>query len=286
MKDSDWKIIRTLYECKNITQAANNLFLTQPTLSKRLKSIELELGFKLVERNTKGVVFTRQGEFLAQQSVKILEQIERTLDQVSSMKSGEVGILRIGATNTFVRFKLPDIIKNYHALYPNIQFQVETDFSSATIKKVKGNELHVGFIQGECPFDGESYLIAQNHVFAAYNRLISPEELPNLPQVNYRHDIYTNKLLTDWWKDCYSKPPNILMEVNHGDACKAMVKDGLGYGIFLIDEYLEVSDKLVKTKLYWKNGEPLLRGTWMIYEKKWLDNPLVNNFLKFIKSSR
>ena len=53
MKDLDWKIIVTLYDCKNVTKAANMLYMSQPTLSKNLNRIEAELGEKIIERSNK-----------------------------------------------------------------------------------------------------------------------------------------------------------------------------------------------------------------------------------------
>jgi DNA-binding transcriptional LysR family regulator len=284
MKDSDWKIIKTLHRNLNITKTANELYLTQPTLTKRLKSIEDELGVKLVERNTKGVTFTTQGEFLAEQSVKILEQIENTMRYVATMKSGESGLLKIGASNSFVRFSLPPILKNFHELYPKIEFYVHTDLSSEIVKKIKTKDLHIGFIRGDCPYDGERYLISKDQAFVAYNRPVAMSELPNIPQINYFKDGYSRRLIESWWREIFESSPAIAMEVSHGDACKSMVKNGLGYGIFLIDGFIDQEDGLVKTFLYWGNGEPLIRNTWMIYEKGVQKDPLAANFIDFIKN--
>jgi len=285
MKDSDWKIIKTLAENKSITKTAKVLFMTQPTLTKRLNVIERELGVKLVERNVKGVFFTTQGEFLAAQAVKILEQIESTLSQVATMKSGDTGCLRLGASNSFVRFFLSPLLKSYHALYPNVQFEIYTDFSSVIAKKVKAGELQVGFVHGDFTLTGgEKYLIAQEQAYVAYKRKVQASELPHLPQIAYVQDIYTDKLWNKWWKENFAQPPYTLMKVNHGDACKSMLKGGLGYGIFYVAAYLEKQDKLFKTPLFWRNGKPFLRDTWMLYEKKSKNIPLIANFIGHVQN--
>lgn len=50
MKTSDWALIQTLYECRNITRAAAQLYISQPTLTKRLRAIEEELGVVIALR--------------------------------------------------------------------------------------------------------------------------------------------------------------------------------------------------------------------------------------------
>ena len=60
-EDSDWRILYELYQTPNITKVAEKLFMTQPTLTKRLQYIEEEFQTRIVSRSTKGVVFTRKG---------------------------------------------------------------------------------------------------------------------------------------------------------------------------------------------------------------------------------
>ncbi|MCM3538195.1 LysR family transcriptional regulator [Priestia endophytica] len=63
MDNRDWLILHTLFHEKNITKTGKILFIAQPTLTKRLKQIETELGVKIVDRGIKGVQFTPQGEY-------------------------------------------------------------------------------------------------------------------------------------------------------------------------------------------------------------------------------
>ena len=72
MKDTDWQIINELYKTRNITKAANNLFIAQPTLTKRLQYIEDELGITLIIRSARGLIFTPEGEYIAKQAQKYL----------------------------------------------------------------------------------------------------------------------------------------------------------------------------------------------------------------------
>ncbi len=65
MEYRDWYILQTLYQEQNITKTAETLYLSQPALTKRLRQIEKEFGVQIVQRGSRGVHFTPQGEYLA-----------------------------------------------------------------------------------------------------------------------------------------------------------------------------------------------------------------------------
>ncbi len=73
MKDSDWEILYALYKKPNITKVANMLFMTQPSLTKRLQQMEKEFDVTIVDRTPKGLVFTKEGTYLAKQAGYYLE---------------------------------------------------------------------------------------------------------------------------------------------------------------------------------------------------------------------
>ena len=68
MKDSDWVILYELYKNPNMSKVASLLFMTQPSLTKRLKQMESEFQVTIVNRTPKGLEFTKEGEFLANQA--------------------------------------------------------------------------------------------------------------------------------------------------------------------------------------------------------------------------
>ena len=78
MKDTDWEILYELYKNPNMTKVANLLYITQPSLTKRLQHMEEEFQVTIVNRTTKGLEFTKEGEYLAQQAKKYLDFINQT----------------------------------------------------------------------------------------------------------------------------------------------------------------------------------------------------------------
>ena len=73
--ERDWQIISLLYKNKNITKTANNLYISQPALTGRIKQIEQDLGVSILTRSNRGVEFTPQGVFAAEFANRLLEEI-------------------------------------------------------------------------------------------------------------------------------------------------------------------------------------------------------------------
>ncbi|WP_166442454.1 helix-turn-helix domain-containing protein [Enterocloster asparagiformis] len=91
MKTSDWALIQTLYECRNITRAAAQLYISQPTLTKRLRAIEEELGVVIALRGKRGVTFTPEGEYLAVKATQFLSLMDEVNRHLTELKEGALG---------------------------------------------------------------------------------------------------------------------------------------------------------------------------------------------------
>jgi len=85
MKDTDWKLILALYQTRNITKTAMRMDKTQSSLTKRLKSIENELGITIVERTPRGLNFTEAGEKLVKSAEEYVAFEEKTLSNLKAM---------------------------------------------------------------------------------------------------------------------------------------------------------------------------------------------------------
>ena len=85
MKDSDWEILYRLYKTPNITKVANMLYISQPSLTRRLKGIEEEFNIKIVSRTSKGVTFTPEGEYLAKKAENYMDFIKE-IKNLSTIK--------------------------------------------------------------------------------------------------------------------------------------------------------------------------------------------------------
>src|SRR5699024_1245067 len=126
----DWILLETLFRTKNITHAANQLYISQSTLSSRLKKLENEYSVQIVLRQRRGVSFTPEGIFLAKHAEKMLQEETKVKEEVNNMKNEITGTLNVGVSNFFALNKMPKLLRLFQQEHPSIECQIVTGWSS------------------------------------------------------------------------------------------------------------------------------------------------------------
>ncbi len=129
MDEKDVEIILMLAELKNITKAADQLFLTQPALTGRIKRIENDLGISILYRNRKGVTFTPAGESIVQYAKEISTTMRQMRDHAVVSQKNICGTLRIGCSQVFTHYKLSEYLRPYLSDFPLVNVNVLADRS-------------------------------------------------------------------------------------------------------------------------------------------------------------
>jgi DNA-binding transcriptional LysR family regulator len=279
MDELDWRVLSELRATPNITRTAERLNMTQSALSKRLQQIESKMNVQVVVRFSRGITFTPEGEYLAEQAGEILERFDAVRKTLLRVGSGESGRVRLGMTNGFARSTLPPYLKDYKQRYPRVEIDVVADISANIIELLKNYTVHVGFICGETECDFGRMLVRTEQACVVNRVPIELDELPDLPQIGYLRDPFSKRLLDGWWRDRFVGPPLIGMHANHGDTCREMVLAGLGYGIFLSHAFVGETEGLFQLPLVFRDGSPLTRNSWMVWQKELTEVPLVRNFI-------
>lgn len=282
MDERDWLIFHILYEKKNITKTGQALFISQPALTARLRQIEENLGTKLVYRAGKGIHFTPQGEYLAKCSTEMLGRIREIKDHLMNMHEDVQGTLRIAASHYMTKYKLPRLLKLFKTDYPHIEFKVTTTWSKEVLNLVNNQDAHIGFIRGDYPWPNEKKLLFDEPMCIASTDPVQIADLPRLPMISYRSDEFAQLLIDNWWRENFTVPPQISMEVDRVDTCKDMVLNGHGFAI-MPSLILNKADDIHKTVITNKNNAPILRKTWLIYQKELLDINAVHAFVHFLE---
>lgn len=137
-----------LAELGNFTLAAENLYITQPTLSQQIKLLEEELGVELFNRKKRKVELTEAGtDFIyhARKIINELGQLNISIGNYSNLTKGE---LRIGLFWTFGYLNIADYINQFTQQYPLITIKVIIDGSVKLLELMDKKELDVVFIVG------------------------------------------------------------------------------------------------------------------------------------------
>lgn len=132
-------------ETKSFSEAAKQLFLTQPTISAHVSALEKELNTCFLIRNTRGVELSESGKELYAYAVQMLE-IEKTIKgRFGKEIKPEGNVLRIGASTVPAQYILPNVMSAFHAEYPSEKLKLfETD-SEGVIDMILSHHIDIGF---------------------------------------------------------------------------------------------------------------------------------------------
>ncbi|SDP17918.1 LysR family transcriptional regulator [Halobacillus sp. SY10] len=281
MDQKDWQILNAIAEEKSLTKAAEKLFITQPALSYRLKQLEESFQTKLFFRTKKGVEFTSEGELLVDYSKERIKEYLTLKDEIFNIGNEVRGTLRIGVSSNFAQYKLPALLKKFSTSYPNIQFKVQTGWSTEIMNLLNQSQIHLGILRGDYDWEGEKSLLTKEQLYIISKNEISLDELPQLPFIYYKTDNSLKQLISKWWNDQFSQSPLTAMEVDRQETSKEMVKNDLGFSV-VPEICLTPSDDLYKEGLTYKNGEPVLRDTWLMYRTDFIQLTIVKAFIDFL----
>ena len=283
MRDFDWQIIVTLHHTLSITKTAQLLFMSQPALTKRIKSIEDELGVVLLIRTRLGSVFTPEGEKIAKKAEKVMAAILEIKDEASSMSAGQRGSLRLGFPYSFVRHVLPDILKQYTAKYPNISIEIFTMPSQELIKCVEDGAIDVCFARYNAEDSTlDRRLFSEDQACVVCNQPFTLDDLVDMPCIEFTKNPGSDSAIKRWWSERFDTPQNVRFSVTTSDACVSMIQHGLGYGYVLDSRYISQEYGLWSIPLEYKDGSKLTRKTWIFYRKGSLKIPTIGNFVSMV----
>lgn len=130
----------------NFTQAAQDCFVTQSTLSSGLKELERTLGARLVERDRQSVRLTALGEEVVARSRALLGSAQDLVDAVQAAAQPMSGIVRLGAIPTIAPFLLPQLVRQAKAQHPQLKLVLREDRTAMLLEKLRAAELDFALI--------------------------------------------------------------------------------------------------------------------------------------------
>lgn len=133
-------------EEQSVTRAAERLRMAQPALTQQIRKMEELLGVRLIERAGRGIRITASGERLYERAVSLLRYEAETRIEVSDIKEGRTGILRIGV-NTLSAGRLTGWVQEMKRRYPRITLQIHQGESAALIDRLKDHAIDVALVR-------------------------------------------------------------------------------------------------------------------------------------------
>lgn len=128
---------------KQITIAAEALHISQPALSKAIKTLETDVGFQLFERSTRKLKLTEPGEIFHNQVRVILREYNNMYKVIDDIHSIGTGTLNIGIIESF-KYWIPDILKQFKQQYPEISVTIQVMGPKNIEDALKNYQIHLG----------------------------------------------------------------------------------------------------------------------------------------------
>jgi len=132
----------------NYTRAGEEVNLSQPSVSVRIRQLETELGVKLFEQLGKKVVLTEAGQVLVPHARRVIAAIEDAKQSIDELQGLERGSLRIGASTTPGMYLIPRVIARFKGRYPKIEIHLGIKDTRQIEAGVINNDYDFGFVGG------------------------------------------------------------------------------------------------------------------------------------------
>ncbi len=283
MKDSDWEILYELHKNPNMTKVANLLYMTQPSLTKRIQHMEEEFQIQIVNRTPKGLEFTREGDFMAEKAEAYLNFLKKTREELKGMKEHAGGEIVIGSSYTFSKYSLSDLLLAYRMDHPNINFSIVNEQSNVLFRKMLDESIDVGFIRGDYEGAVNRRLIGRDAAYLVTKEPVELEQLPQMQYLGYKTNDRTMELLHAWWKKQFDREFPSGMVVGYVDVAWQLIARGVGYTVCFLPERFENVYDLCLTPLTDKEGKPVTRNTWFLYSKNKRMSHHLEEFVTYVE---
>ena len=136
---------RKLAEVQHYTEAAKALYITQPSLSDSIASLESELSVALFQKKGRNVQLTKYGEEFSQYVNQSLEILEHGIALMKEKSDSMTGTIDIGCIPTLLGDFLPDALDLYHEHHPQVNFNIFHEKSIPVAEGVSAGTYDIGF---------------------------------------------------------------------------------------------------------------------------------------------
>ena len=223
----------------SFTQTAKKLFLSQSAISHSIKSLEEDVGCRLLDRVGKKVVLTQAGEKLFHHAEKILQEMGAARALLQQLGKWGKGRLRLGASSTACQYVLPSVLRELKQSFPESRITIEPGDSDECVDLLQNNRIdlavalqpkHNAAVEFLPLFtDDLAFLMAPLHPWAMTGH-VTREEIPRQNYVLYNKNSYTFRLIEEYFRDD-DMVLNTVIELGSMEAIKELVKLGLGISI-------------------------------------------------------
>ncbi len=283
---------------KNFSRAAENIFLSQPTVSAHVKALENEIGTPLFDRSQRELMLTEGGKTLFKFAQEILEIKEKALSAIQENYSIVQGHLEIAASSVPGAYLLPGLLRSFNRKYPGITFSVLLRDTQQAFESIRDYTYDLGFTGKPVTGKGlEQIKLVEDQLI-----LIAPPGTNLAQKAKIKSGLFPVKLKTclDYpfilrepgsatrlvfekaLQKRFGRAPGlrVIAYLESQEAVKEAVKAGLGLTV-ISRRAAEEELRIGSIEGYNLEELDLKRNFYLIYRKKRVLPPLSHAFLDF-----
>ncbi len=263
----EFEYLVKIAEWKSVTKAADELFITQSTLSKFLQKIEAEMGVKLFNRVSRQLIPTYAGDICIEAAKKIIGINDRLKSSISDITSSEMGRIRLGFHHSWSEFFFDYIFKDFQNEFPNIELQLYEKTSNEAIRMLDNGELDILLITSnwdpspvyECELICEQHMVIvvrEDHPLLMKSEIRKGYPYP-LIDLKILHDVpvimrHTNHKIRMYVQEIFSSngiKPYIILETETRENAIRAVQQGIGI-TFALDDPIKLRSSNIQYLSY------------------------------------
>lgn len=282
------KYFQTVARLENVRAAAEKLYVSQPSLSRSVDSLEKELGVMLFERSGRGIVLTKAGRLFLEYADRILEECDIAIYKMKELSSSG-GRIDIGYVFPLANYYIPHKVRTFldKPGNENVIFGFTQNRTSDILRGIKSGQIDVGF----CAYkDNEEALeffpiIRQEMVIIvpighplAGRGSVSVSELVNYPVIGYDRFSGLGGSTRRLYRDLGINP-NIICECPDENAIQALVREN--FGIALVADVDMLNEEEIS--ILHVNDAELTHNVNMVWLRHHYQMPAIKRFIDFMK---
>lgn len=222
----------------SVTKASEEVYLTQPAVTKQIRILEREYEIKLFEKERNKLFLTDDGKVLLNYAYRIIGLYNESRAALNEQRGQVKGMLRFGANLTLGIYVLPRFIKLFGDIYPDLRFEMFTHNTDHVIKAIKKGDVSFGFIGVApnepsltiYPFHQDRLKVVIGPKMRLKKRAISWKELQRIPFIGREKG---SDIRETYEKDCQDRTIKLSpkIELDNTEAIKLAIQCGLGFSI-------------------------------------------------------
>ena len=235
----------TVSNLKSFTRAAEQLYISQPSVTTAIRRLEDELGIVLFERNKKQAVLTPEGEVFYSHISIVIDDVSKATQKAAELRNLNSGCIKLGISPVTSLSVAAFLLAKFRTIYPELKITFVED-GSYTIKKLLEEErVDLGLVIGDDNMDALDFIQLGQQELVAYTSPFHPwKNRKSIPLAALKHEAFIAptdtcalRHILDAEFDRQNFTPRICFETNSIQMVKHLILSGSGVALLPKDAF-------------------------------------------------